>query len=230
MNVRVLLLSGLLVFGGCGVALSEEKVAVTEPVKDEVIAFLEKVEAKNTETESLQADFTQVRKDLLFDETIESKGTFAYKAPGKFHASYKSENDSEIWLVDNKMISYIPSMKQVEIIQMGSGESAPINQLLLGFGVKVDRILKSFDVSLDPSADKGQVGVRFKAKDLDVSMGYELITVFFDEEKVEPRKIVLQDDQSSITVTLKKVKVNPEISDDEFKPSWPDDAEVLTYQ
>lgn len=196
---------------------------------DEALLFLEKVERKNEQTTALTAEFRQLRIDRIFDEEVESQGRFWYKEPGKYRASYTSENDSEIWIVEGKLINYVPSLKQVEIIPQATGDDAPINQILLGFGVKVDKIKRHFEVSASETKRRGMVGIDFVSKDPEKSMGYDRITVFFDEEKVEPRTIILEDETSQITVELTKVRLNPEIEDSIFEPSWPSNAEVLEY-
>lgn len=197
---------------------------------DEALAFLEKVEQKNEQTTALTAEFRQLRIDRIFDEKVESQGRFWYKEPGKYRASYTSENDSEIWIVEGKLINYVPSLRQVEIIPQATGDDAPINQILLGFGVKVDKIKRHFEVTSSATKRRGMVGIDFVSKDPEKSMGYDRITVFFDEEKVEPRTIILEDETSQITVDLTRVRLNPEIDDSVFEPTWPSNAEVLEYR
>lgn len=201
----------------------------TEAAADPAIAFLQRLEKKHAETKTLSAEFNQLRVDHGFMNEVESFGRFWYEAPERFRASYESENSSEIWMLEGKLITYVPKLKQVEVIQQPKGDDAPINQLLLGFGQNVERIQELFGIDWIADAGEGEAQIKFTSKDLSRSMGYDVITITFSEESAEPKKIVLEDPQSTTTVELKKVKINPEISEKRFQTDWPDDTEVLEY-
>ncbi|MCC6546877.1 outer membrane lipoprotein carrier protein LolA [Candidatus Sumerlaeota bacterium] len=214
---------------------ASDAVTTQSIVNSDVIGFLHKVEAKNKETKSLEADFTQVREDSIMGDTVRSDGQFWYKAPGKYRASFKPSKDdksyaSEIWMEGNTLSTYTPKMKQVEIVEQPTGEEAPINQMLLGFGLQVDKIQKLFDVSPAEEKKAGLYGIDFHSKNLDQSMQYDTITIYFDEKKIEPNTIILRDSSSVITISLQKVKFNPDIDDKRFKTDWPDSIKPIYYQ
>ncbi len=199
-------------------------------VGNPAIDYLHKVEAKNSETKALQAEFRQIRRDILFDDTVRSDGAFWYEAPDRFRASYDSEHGSDIWMMDGKIINYLPDLKQVEIFAQESGEEAPVNQLLLGFGIEVERILKIFEVAIDDNlTNKDEIAIVFDSKDLRRSMEFEQITIVFDKESVEPQQLILKNAESIITVYLDHVKLNPKIKEKVFETDWPGDVEVLDY-
>lgn len=200
----------------------------------DVIGFLHKVEAKNRETKSLEAEFSQVREDSIMGDTVRSEGRFWYKAPGKFRASYPENKEdksyaSEVWMEGNTLSTYTPKMKQAEILEQATGDDAPVNQMLLGFGLQVSKIEKVFDVA--PAAEKkpGLYGIDFHSKNLDQSMQYDTITIYFDEKKIEPATIVLRDSSASTTISLRKVKFNPEIDDKKFETDWPANTQIIRY-
>ncbi len=211
-------------------AAGQQAPAEAPPVANPAIDFLAKVEARNEAVETLQAEFHQTRYDQLFDHLVESDGKFWYEATGRFRASYESEADSEIWMVDNKLIEYVPDIDQVSIVHQREGDEAPINQLLLGFGIEVERILARFEVRQLADGEEGRVAIEFLPRDPDLAMGYTRIVVHFDEETVEPRTIELEDEQNEVTVELKRVRLNAEINESVFEPKWDDDAEVLVYR
>lgn len=191
--------------------------------RNKALAFLKRVEEKNQDTKTLQAKFTQVRMNATFLEEVKSEGEFWYSAPNRFHAKYKSENDSELWMTADQYVEYIPSLRQVDVIPLQQGEDAPINQLLLGFGVKVDEIRKLFDVSMGEPVGQGTVTVNFQSKDLDRTMSFQTIAITFDEETALPRRIVLEDVQSDLTtLEFQSIKFNPGIDERVFEiPKWP---------
>lgn len=194
---------------------------------ESAVEFLRKLEEKNKEIESLHAGFDQVRIDSIFLDEVKSSGHFWYQAPGKFRASYDSRHPSEIWIFEDHTINYIPSIEQVEIYPLPKGDDAPINQMLLGFGVQTERILEVFDVKALPREEDGLLRIEFLSKDLERSLFFSRIVIHFEEEEVQPRVLILEDDQSEITVTLREIIRNPEIEASRFEPSWPEDAEVL---
>ncbi|MCC5877736.1 MAG: outer membrane lipoprotein carrier protein LolA [Candidatus Sumerlaeia bacterium] len=197
------------------------------PTRGEAIEFLQKVERKNEEIKSLSAEFEQLRVDPIFHDEVESKGKFWYRSPGEFRASYDSRHPAEIWIFPDHLINYSPSIKQVDILPIEQGENAPINQMLLGFGVKTESILEVFDVGLIEAEKDGQVAIEFHSRDLDRSLYYRRIVIHFQEENAEPAKLFLEDGESEITVTIRGVKQNPDLDAALFTPKWPDDVEVI---
>ncbi len=216
-------------------APSTATIAAQQPGDSPEVAFLRLIEAKNGETRSLQAEFTQTRVDRVFSDEVVSEGEFWYEAPGLFRASYKGDKDSgsedsDIWMKDNKLISYTPSLRQVEIVQQAAGDRAPVNQLLLGFGVKVERIQRLFEVQPAAKPRPGTTGIRFVSRDVDFSLGYDSITVYFDTTRREPQIILLEQEDQEITVELKKVRMNPQIKPSVFETKWPKNVEILEYK
>jgi outer membrane lipoprotein-sorting protein len=206
-------------------------VVVAPPAKEEdpALAFLHRAEARNASTKSLSATFSQTRVDNAFLDEVTSEGEFWYREPAQFRASYKDENSSELWMVDGRIIVYVPEIAQVDIITPRQGNRAPIHQMLLGFGTRVEQILSVFDVSMAPEQRPGLLGIEFESRDLARSLEMERITIYFDEERAEPRVIVAQADDSTITIDLKSIKFNPSINDAVFEPSWPDSAFVIEH-
>ncbi|CAN5468830.1 hypothetical protein BH09SUM1_BH09SUM1_21480 [soil metagenome] len=192
------------------------------------LRFLSVLEAKNAETKSLSAEFTQIRTDSVMFDEVKSSGKFWYQSPNKFRASYKSDNSSEIWMDGERMVEHIPSMKQVYIVPMDSGDDAPISQLLLGFGVKVSKIQKLFTIKSAKAPNQSIVSINFISKDLDKTMNFSGIRVDFDRASAKPLTINLQDDQSSITMNLRKIELNPKLKADVFEvpKKWPEGTDV----
>jgi outer membrane lipoprotein-sorting protein len=89
--------------------------------------------------------------------------------------------------------------------------------MLLGFGIKVDRITRLFDVRTLDSAERGQVRIEFTSKDLDRTFNFSRIVVSFDERQLEPRVIEMEDNMGTRTITLRRVRINPTIRDSVFE-------------
>lgn len=200
-----------------------------DPAKREAaLAFLRRVEKKNSETKTLSASFTQQRVDKVFGDEVSSEGQLWYRSDGRFRASYRDENPSELWMTGDKLYNYVPTIRQVDVVTLETGAKAPIHQMLLGFGAQVDKILEVFDVSTIP-AGKGQVAIQFDSKDPGRSMEFTRIAIRFDEGKMEPRTIIAEDDSNTITVSMKDIRFNPKIDEKTFEPKWPDGVEVVEH-
>ncbi|MBI1292122.1 hypothetical protein GC173_12910 [bacterium] len=185
--------------------------------RQQAIEFLTRLEKKNEGTKTLSAEFDQVRIDFTFDDEVKSSGRFWYRAPSSYYAEYESEHSSKVWSDEKRLVEYIPSLNQVDVVPMEAGEEAPVTQVLLGFGIKVDRILRLFDVQMADSEEKGLVSVDFLSKDLDKTLNFSRIKVAFDEKGLEPRVILMEDNTGTRTIRLKKVKFNPVVKDSIFE-------------
>lgn len=204
--------------------------AETTNARERAVEFLQALEEKNAGTESLQANFVQVRTDTIFLDEVRSEGRFWWRSPDLFRASLRSEHDSEIWIRDGKMYEYIPALRQVDVVPQAQGDDAAIHQWLLGFGVKVEEIEKRFAVRVLPDAEteeEGWIAIQFLPREGTRSFEYEDIVIHFDEERVEPRRIALDDGTSLITITLQQVRTNPTIRDQIFQLDWPSNVDVI---
>lgn len=239
MIFKKLPLAGLLLVGTLGIStvFAQEDQATTQtvvleqaPEVAQALAFLERVEQKNKEMTGFTAKFTQERVNAgLMEDSVGTHGRFWYEAPDKFRANYEGADDSvsssRIWMMEGKLFRYVPDLEEVEILHFEEGEEAPINQFLLGFGVKVDEIVKLFDVAVT-SQKNNSITISFTSKDIDRSMGYNVIRVAFDEETIKPKKLVLEDSGQMITIRLKEVELNAEINESIFKTDWPEDVDI----
>ncbi len=202
--------------------------------EEPAISFLRTLEKKNSETKSLQAEFDQVRIDRTLFEEVKSQGRFWYQAPGSFRADYEATDgksiNTTIWMTKGKVVSYTPELEQVEVIRQDASDDAPVNQMLLAFGVETEKILSQFEVVVDEEkSTDDRIAIQFKSRKPELTMGYETIVVTFDREKVEPKEILLSNEGEELRLQLNKTKINPSIKDDVFEMTWPDDVDVLEY-
>ncbi len=202
--------------------------AEEDAAREQALEFLAKLEEKHEETTSLHAQFVQVREDTVFLEEVRSEGQFWWREPELFRATLRSEHDSEIWIRDGNMYEYIPDLRQVDVVPQAQGEDASIHQWLLGFGVKVEQIERNFDVRVLPEAEEPDwLAIEFIPHEDGQRFEFEEVVIHFHEEEAEPRRIVLDDGVSIITIDLRRVRVNPTIRDSVFELDWPEDVDVV---
>ncbi len=198
---------------------------------EEAIAFLRQLEEKNEGLTSLYGSFHQVRSNKMFLEEIESNGEFWYIKPDQFRCDYHEPSEARFYLVGDTGLYYTPELKQVERFQLQTGDSAPINQMLVGFGLSVERILDVFTVHLpeEQPSDEKLLTVDFVSKDVSRTMDYTRIRITFNREALEPRLLEMDEQEDSVTVRLKKIQPNAEIKEDLFKTDFPADVEIVEY-
>ncbi|MCB2153583.1 outer membrane lipoprotein carrier protein LolA [bacterium] len=201
------------------------------PKGNDAVEFLKQIEAKNKDIETLWGKFHQLRVNPMFMEEVESNGEFWYTKPNHFRADYFEPSEIRFYMFKDAILSYTPSLQQVEKYPVENEDSAPINQLLVGFGVETERILDVFNVRMAEKQpeDENLVSIAFVSRDVERTMGYQRITVTFDRKKLEPKEIFLEEEQDTVTVTLQEVKFNAKIPPETYEPDWGDDVEVITY-
>jgi len=201
------------------------------------VAFLRRVEQKNKELQTLYGKFRQLRVNPMFLEEIKSRGEFWYAKPSKFRCDYATETEPEptesrFYLLGDQGLYYTPDLNQLEKFRLtGGGDDAPINQMLVGFGVKTEKVLEVFNVRFADNQPAGgkQTVLEFISKDLERSMDFRKITVTFDTEKLEPRRLVMEEEQDVVEIDLEKIEVNPKIPDSRFEQDFPEGVEVIEH-
>ncbi|MDX2177636.1 MAG: outer membrane lipoprotein carrier protein LolA [Candidatus Sumerlaeia bacterium] len=194
--------------------------------------FLTRLETRHGDTRTLRGSFEQLRVDPVFLEEVRSEGTFAYEAPGKFRADYRGKNDkvspSALYIVGDRMWNYVPELKTVDTTTLPKGDSAAINQILLGFGVKVEQVDRFFEVDLaEEEGAPGATTLVFRSKDPSRTLNYDRITIAFDPRTLLPSVLMLDSDEARTTMTLTSVDVNPTLEAGLFDPKFPGDVEIV---
>ncbi len=208
----------------------EAQEATQPPVEtNPAVEFLKKVEAKNKDLQTLYGKFKQVRVNPMFLEEIHSSGEFWYTKPDKFRCDYYEPSDARFYLLGDVGMYYTPELKQVEKYRLETGDSAPINQMLVGFGLNTDKILEVFNVRVSDEQPKDEklLKIDFISRDTSRTMDYKQITVTFDREKIEPRVLEMDEEEDTVRVTLEKVEVNAKIAKDKYEANFPKDVEII---
>ncbi|MDK2971864.1 MAG: Outer rane lipoprotein carrier protein LolA [Candidatus Sumerlaeota bacterium] len=202
--------------------------AATPVAEDPAIAFLRKVEEANRDVETLYGKFSQVRENVMFSEEIHSNGEFWHTRPNKFRCDYKDPSPAQFFLIENTGYFYSPENKQLDKFKVDASEDAPINELLVGFGLKVELILDVFNVSLaeDQGTDPGQIVIDFLSRDVDRTLNFQKITIAFDKEELQPRKLVMEETEDVVRIEIIEIRKNPPIPESTYETTFPADVTV----
>lgn len=219
---------------GTGQTTATTTVATAPVSEDNARAFLQSIEEKNAATKSLRAKFTQLRIDESFLDEVRSSGEFVYLAPSRFRADYAGEAgkiaSSTVFITDDRMYNYVPEQRQVDVVELPKGNSAAVHQLLLGFGVKVEKILEVFDVrQVRDEVPPGKVRIEFSSRDRRRTLNYAKVTITFDGAQLVPEVLVLEDAESRTTISLTGIEVNPAIDAATLVPTFPPGVDVIEH-
>ena len=166
----------------------------------------------------------------MFSEEIHSDGKFWYDKPNKFRCDYATPSPAEFYLLDGKIYFYSAENKQVDTSSVATGENAPINEMLVGFGLETERILEVFDVeALEKESDAKTLVIRFTSKDNQRTRDFNTVTIWCDREAREPRRLEMQEVEDLVKIELKTIRTNPEIDPAIFQPDFPDDVTIAEY-
>jgi len=221
----------LLMIPMIGFSQESEELPKYSTSKD-ALDFLAKMEAKNADLTTLHGTFVQVRKNEMFLEEIKSTGEFWYSKPDKFRCDYNEPTKAIFYLLGDTAMFYTPEIKQVEQVRLEQGDSAPIHQMLVGFGLSLGKITEVFDVKLsdDQPEDSRILSIDFISKDETRTMGFQSIIVQFDQTRLEPMALTIYEGEDLVSIELKETEKNVKIDGEKFEPEFPDDVEIIPYQ
>jgi outer membrane lipoprotein-sorting protein len=200
--------------------------------RQQAIRFLAEMERANENVTTLQAEFTQVRQNQMYLEEAHSNGEFYYSKPNRFRCNYFKPSDAEFYILDNTAYFYTPDLKQVEKLNLGDNEQAPIHQMLVGFGLSLKSILEVFDPAVIPveGQEPNLLTIEFVSKDQERTLNFRSIQVTFDTEKKEPRQLFIVEDEDEVRVTLVKIMKNNPIDAKVFELNFPSDVDIISYE
>jgi len=218
-------------------AITTSTVSTASALASEAAAleYLRLLEAKNKDVTSMVGAFDQTKISEMFLEKQQYKGRFYYRKPNNFRIDYTDKegkkNESTVLVLANEMWEYVPSIQQATCMSLSgkTGRQREINQVLLGFGVQVEKAQEFFRVDLGPASPTGKAfTLIFVAKNPDETMQFLRAEITFDRESLRPRTIVLEEASGDRTeIQLGDVKFNEPLKDSLFEPSWPEGTEKI---
>ncbi len=215
-------LMGVLVMAGAASAADSQ-----------AVDLLGKLETKYASIQTVSGSFVQVRDDKAFGEKMTSTANFYLLKPNNFRAEYQAPDESVNLISGEYSYRYVPKLRQVERYRFrNSGTAQDLNFMLLGFGVKTDDVLKSYNVKYVSDAGAGRVGVRLTPLNPE-NAAFKNITVAVDAKTFVPEQFSMEQlDGVTVTATLQgaSLQIGAAIDKSKFAPRWPREAEVVDIQ
>lgn len=195
---------------------------------------LKRLEATHGSVTAITGTYTQVRDDAATDDRIISVADFKMLKPNRFRAEYRRPRATTILAVDDLMYRYIPANKQVERYQFKRKATAQdLTFLLLGFGARVEDVLKVYEARTPRNLPADVHGVTLVPRD-PKSAGFRSLTIHVtpDERALPVRFIVDQSREVTITVEMdmRTLNLQARVNESSFRPNFPRDAEMVDVQ
>ncbi len=111
-----------------------------EPEADSVLRALE---GSGRKLKTMRAEFVEMKRLILLDETEESTGDVLLEVPGRLRWNYLQPSESAMIIKDGRFARYFPRTKQVF-----RGEAKGEADLLVGFGPGASDLGKKYVVTL----------------------------------------------------------------------------------
>lgn len=213
-----------------------EVTTATQSSEAEAFRWLEQLEKRHADHRRVEGTFTQIRKDEMFLEEFTSTGTFYFERPNKFRCDYTEpkENTSSHLVIGDSVVSYYPSLKQVERYRLKSEGSgvADTNYMLLAFGIDTNEIRKHFTVRDEPTTAVDRVRLVFVPKAPLEERPFKRFVLDLSERDMQPVRFEIDGDNDDHTVVkVNRISWNPrwedDVNPDKFQLKYPPDVEIL---
>ncbi len=172
--------------------------------------------------EAFSARFEQLVLNANNKTTEQSKGSMAFKRPGKFRWIYDTPYEQEIVSDGQTLWIYDKDLEQVSIKPVETGlNQAPIRLLDDPSGIKDEF---NVEVLSDPTAD-AEFRLTPKLKD-DESAGFQSLILVFKDKQLIGMTILDSFDQTSL-LSFYDINSNPELEDSSFDFIPPQGVDVI---
>tara|TARA_R110002020_G_scaffold125370_8_gene282571 strand:- start:195 stop:800 length:606 start_codon:yes stop_codon:yes gene_type:complete len=176
--------------------------------QDQDVVFAKKLQEHYSTVKSISADFTQVKKSLLFDEPMLSKGVFYYETPDKIRWEQRSPSANYFVLNKDQIIQF-----DGEAIKKSSGVNMQMSVFRKFILSTVDGTILN-DASFDKSfqSKNGKKTITLIPLDKRMAKRLEKIELTFDENSLLLDKLKMYENQEESTeISFYNQKINPVI-------------------
>lgn len=112
------------------------------------LALLQRLEAFQRDMNWVQAEFEQTRLDVLFNESVKSRGKLWFDKPSAFRCDYTDRDPMTVLVVDKSVYFYSPSLEQADKWEFDTIEERDrqMHQLMIAFGFKTEDLLARYRI------------------------------------------------------------------------------------
>jgi outer membrane lipoprotein-sorting protein len=194
----------------------------------QVRALLDRFEEAQASTETMTAEFRQVREDDLFAEAKVLDGAFWFTHPTNFRWEYRDEDAGDVVVLATKELvqRWIPSLNVVQQTDISKKSRRVFSYF--GIGADVDNLRRRFDIRMgDASEHPGTEKLELRGRWRRLKKRLEVMEMWIDKEKGLPVAVrVVLPDGGSTTWQFNDMVVNPEIPAAKYTLELPDNVQV----
>jgi outer membrane lipoprotein-sorting protein len=196
----------------------------------QAIDLLRQLEQKYGGIKAVSGAFQQVREDPAMEERIESYANFALLKPNKFRADYQPPRQSTNLITDDYFYRYIKDLKQVERYHFqGRLNPQDFNYMVLGFGVKVEDLLKVYAVKwLTTGVARGYHGLQLVP--LESTSNFKYVTILVTSDTLQPAQFSMEQldgVRTTANLNLGTLKLGAAVDGRQFSPDFPREAQIV---
>jgi outer membrane lipoprotein carrier protein len=182
------------------------------PVLDEAVQALESAYRK---VGDLQAGFEQTSFNRAMNQTIEARGTFYLKKPGKLRWEYVTPTPQQIVSDGQRLWVYTPQLKQVNVSGAPEALAGPAGSFLQGLGQLREHFQARFLNPAQPTDADGRVVLDLTPRTPGPLLARLVVAV--DPRSWLVRKAVVYDELgNTVTVRFDEPRVNAGLADSLF--------------
>lgn len=189
--------------------------------------LLDRLEAALDPLKDLEADFVQVRKISLTDETVEADGRLRFLAPDYFRIDYGEPVGDQLVMWGDSVLVYNPELKQAQRNFLDREDSS--RNVLLLFASRRGQLGEKFDVSPGPASPGGPT-LRFQPLEGTLDFPISEIQVRLHPKSGLPSEIFIRElEGDSSLFQLRNVRTNRRLAPSDFVLRLPPDTEIIAH-
>lgn len=196
-------------------------------VLPEARPLLERLESALDPLKDLEAEFIQVRKISLTDETVEAGGRLRFLVPDCFRIDYREPDRDQLVMWGDSILVYNPELKQAQRNFLDPGDSS--RNVLLFFASRRGQLGEKFDVSLGP-AGPGGTALRFQPLEGTLDFPISEIQVRLNPKTGLPSEIYIREQEGDSSLfQLRNMRTNRRLTPSDFELKLPPDTEIIAH-
>jgi outer membrane lipoprotein-sorting protein len=178
---------------------------------------------------SLTADIEHIKYTDVVKDTSKETGQMFVRKDQKMRIDFAQPDKRTVLRNGDTLFVYTPKINKVEEYDLGKNRAMVDQYVLLGFGTRSQNVVKSYDVVLvgDQELDGRKTFLlELTPKSEDIRKQITKIQMWIDQSSWLPiqQKFFEAAPGDYFIFHYTNMKKNLKISDSEFKPDWPKDA------
>jgi outer membrane lipoprotein-sorting protein len=192
--------------------------AAPDDLEPEVAAFIDSVDKRAVEVETMQGSFIQRKEISLLMDSVVMEGTFFVKKGVGLHFLYEPKEDLYLTLKDKLVVAIQPEAKKASVVEVKRRHSNIMEKLL---NDKLDSLAKYFDVTM-ADGEAGEKQLTLDPKRRRMKKRFNEIVIWVNQDLVINRIKVTLKDGDIHELIMKDIKINDPIDDALFSTEVPE--------